>query len=160
MRFQRRRPRARTGKAQGSLRLTRSERNALNLLQEKGYHLKDVHPKIDVNLTVDKKSYDYEHRCNFLVGKKGRTYLVKVKKPGSAPVVPSDLRQDLLVESFYFSPDGILVFDGEKKRLYEISLSVKGPAGIQKTKTRLALAALVVIGCIILAQIVIRGVFS
>lgn len=127
-------------------------------MQEKGFQLSGIHPKIDIAVDVDNKNYDYEHRSNFLVEKKGRSGLVKLKKSGSTSVLPPDLRQELVLEYLFYSPDEIFIYDAEKNRIHEVTISVKG-SGINKEKSRFILVVLIILGCALLGRFVFGEVF-
>lgn len=105
-----------------STQLTRREQNALQLLQVRGFKLAEIHPSVPVSVSIEQKSKDFVYEGDFIVSKKNKTYLVKVKRGDTAPLSAA-LRQELILEQLLFQTDGLFLYDSEKEKLQELKLS-------------------------------------
>lgn len=98
-------------------------------MQTLGYRLEEIHPAIPVTLTVENKSRRFTHSGGFTVAKGGKIYLVKVKRGEGTPLSTSGLRRELMLDFLLFQPAGLFLYDSERGRLQELSLSFSGGTG-------------------------------
>lgn len=85
------------------------------------YRIIQKQPVFEGRLLIDNKSYFYSIRPDFLVRKRGKRYLVEVKKGKtvSSPLV-KEVRRQLLEYRTLFNTAGILFFDGRNRTLHKV----------------------------------------
>lgn len=137
-------------------RLTRREEAAWRILQTRGYRLEDIHPCVPVTLTVEDKSRHFTHSGGFIVGKGGKSFLVKIKRGEGTPLTAAELRRELILDFLFFQPAGLFLYDGEKDRLQELHLSFGGGSAGGKADNRLlqlSLLLLIAVGVALLYRL-------
>lgn len=88
----------------------------------------EIHPSVTVSLKVEQKAKDYTYEGDFIVSKRNQSHLVRVKRGDTSPLSAS-LRQELILQQLLFQTDGVFLYDSEKERLQEITLSYASAGG-------------------------------
>jgi len=102
-----------------------AEEEAGRLLESKGFKLIDKQKRAEIITYVDGKPHLGYVQADFVVEKRGRTYVAEVKTGNWAPDIsePSTRRQ-LLEYDFVYKPDGILLVDMVERRIHLVDFGL------------------------------------
>jgi hypothetical protein len=94
---------------------------ALQYLEEAGCTVIQVKPVVKVEMDVQEKTHAFELRSDFLVSRKGKRYLVHVRRGGKPVRLHSKIwRSALLRDVLVFGVAGVLVLDTERGSLQQV----------------------------------------
>lgn len=99
----------------------RSEKQAANLLEQKGFNIIRYQPTAASLAYVNGKAHTTTIRADFLARKGWRTYVVEVKSGRTAGRLNARTRRQLLEYQFAFQPDRILLVDMNNKSFKQVS---------------------------------------
>lgn len=115
------------------------EKHAARLLQAHGYTVLDYQKPGVLRYRVGTKQCRAELRADYLVSKRGKTYVAEVKtgrlapNPGHAPT-----RRQLLEYKHAYQSDGILLVDMQRGTLSEVVFELDRPDDSRRVKRLLA----------------------
>lgn len=98
----------------------RGEKKALPLLKRHGYHLVEGQCQGKVTYFVDGQAQEGLVRCDAIVEKYGRRYVVEIKTGDQAKVSLPQVRRQLLEYDRVFKPHGLLFVDMEKQTIQQV----------------------------------------
>lgn|GEM_PF-281070 len=99
----------------------RAEKEAAKVLQREGYNIKAIQQRATVYTEVDGKEQKNLVTADYLVSKKGKTFVVEVKTgKQTARVTASRIRRQLLEYFLIFRPHGIILLDMDNKKLKHV----------------------------------------
>jgi hypothetical protein len=105
---------------------------AARLLARAGYELVGSQVKGAYDLSVDGRRVTIELRADYVVRRKGRSFVAEVKSGALAPSLETAAtRRQLLEYRIAFAVDGVLLVDGETGEIHEVVF----PAKIQTIST-------------------------
>jgi len=105
----------------------KGEAAAIRFLEERGFTVVGMQERMTVVTWVDKTPHYNNLKVDFIVKKRGKTYIAEVKTGQMAPKPTlADTRRQLLEYFLAYNPDGILLVDMERKVLREISFQIYG----------------------------------
>ena len=98
------------------------ERQASGLLADLGYQVLDSQVETTYTLLVDGEPSMVTLRADYLVSRSGRRFVAEVKAGQVAPCIDTAATRRQLLEYWAaFQVDGILLVDGESRRVYEVT---------------------------------------
>lgn len=106
----------------------RAERAAQHVLEQQGYKIIAVQPRVPIVTRVDGREYQNHVQVDFIAQKDGLKYVVDVKtgaqvnKPTNAAI-----RRQLLEYYLVYRTDGALIVDMEKGKVYTIEFDIRQP---------------------------------
>jgi Holliday junction resolvase-like predicted endonuclease len=102
------------------------EKEAYKVLKKLGYKIIGNNIKYNYPLQVNEDSINVNIEIDYLVERKGKTYIIEVKSGESASqITNSSTRRQILEYSLFIKNDGIFLLDMEKEILQEITFPVK-----------------------------------
>ena len=102
-------------------RAKEGENKAVKLLQEHGYRILAEQERRNVSLIVNGERIESFIKADFIVSKRGYTYLVEVKTGAQANVRLPNVRRQLFEYQNIFQTDGILFIDMNKYDIMTVS---------------------------------------
>lgn len=97
------------------------ERRARALLEKRGYRILDTQKGGKYDLVIDEKPHTVHLRADYLVEKRGRTFVAEVKAGAeSVKVTGRTTRRQLLEYVFAFDVSGVLLVDMVERRILEV----------------------------------------
>jgi Holliday junction resolvase-like predicted endonuclease len=97
------------------------EARAAGLLRRRGYEVLDDQPSRRSGLWVDGNWRPVSVRADYLVARRGRTYVVEVKTGNSAPdPTETATRRQLLEYRHVYDADGVILVDMNRGRLHRV----------------------------------------
>jgi hypothetical protein len=122
-----------------------AEAAAPRLLQRLGYEVLGAQVEGSYTLVVDGQPIAVPLRADYLVARDGRRYIAEVKSGRSAPQLGNaSTRRQLLEYLVAFDVQGVLLVDGESKRVHEVVFPLQVRASTSSV-TKLAAAAVVLV---------------
>lgn len=135
--------------------LTRKEEKTWRVLKDKGFRLQEVHPSVPVSMRRDGKEHSFAHAGELFVTKKGKLYLVKIKKDKDSRINTASFRRELMLDFLFFQPEAILLFDTEREKLQQISFRTQGFPAERRRLLSILLLILIIIGVVFLLSLII-----
>lgn len=129
-----------------------AEKHAIRFLRQKGYQILDAQLQKNFTVEVNGERQKMTVRADYLVRKKGKTYVVEVKSGKQGDVALTHVRRQLLEYSMVYQPDGIILLDMAHHHLQEICFHYPHSRLVR----RLFHLALTFVFCLIIAWIVMR----
>ena len=116
-------------KIKGRRRLKRGlkkEKEAYRVLKRMGFGIVGNNIKSSYSLQLNKDSVNVGLEIDYLVERKGKTYIVEVKSGESANQITNrDTRRQILEYSMFIKNDGVFLLDMENENLQEIVFPIK-----------------------------------
>ena len=104
----------------------KKEKEAYKVLKKLGYKIVGNNIKYQYSLQINQDFINIGLEIDYLVQKKGKTYIIEVKSGESATkITNSSTRRQILEYSLFIKNDGILLLDMEKEDLQEIIFPIK-----------------------------------
>jgi hypothetical protein len=98
-----------------------AEAEAPRLLERLGYNVLGAQVEGSYSLVVDGEPMNVPLRADYLVTRRGRRYIAEVKSGKAAPrLSTAATRRQLLEYLVAFEVDGVLLVDGEERRVHEV----------------------------------------
>jgi Holliday junction resolvase len=106
-------------------RAKRGEKEAIKLLENKGYTIIGIQEKKTIVTWINGKPKNNHLTVDLIAKRRGKTYIVEVKtgKKASSPLL-AGIRRQLLEYFLAFNPHGMILVDMEKKALHEIAFEI------------------------------------
>jgi hypothetical protein len=102
-------------------RARQAEQQAPRWLTRHGYTVTAVQLAREYTLTLDAEDVAIQVRADYLVERKGRTYVAEVKSGQAAPSIQTQAtRRQLLEYRMAFDVDGVLLVDAETQRVHVV----------------------------------------
>jgi len=102
------------------------EKEAYKVLKKLGYKIVGNNVKYNYPLQVEKDNINVGLEIDYLVERRGKTYIVEVKSGQSASQITNiSTRRQILEYSLFIKNDGVFLLDMENEKLQEISFPVK-----------------------------------
>jgi len=106
-----------------------AETHASRLLAQQGYEVLGAQVRSSYDLVVDGVARPVALRADYVVARAGRTYVAEVKSGQRAPLLETAAtRRQLLEYLVAFDVHGVLLIDGETRRVHEVVF----PAGTDR----------------------------
>lgn len=116
--------RRRPGRISGA-KAGKSSSRARTVLEEAGYEIVRIKPSVTVRMEIDGRPYPFEMKADFLVSRKGRRYLVRIRRDSKQARLQSKMwRGAHLRDTLAFRADGILVLNLEKETVQEVHFRI------------------------------------
>lgn len=104
------------------------ERQAARLLEARGYTVLGSQIETRYTLVVDGDATEVTLRADYLVARAGRQFVAEVKSGMVAPRLDTAAtRRQLLEYRVAFQVDGVLLVDGEARRVHEVTFPMEPP---------------------------------
>lgn len=102
------------------------EKEAYKRLTQLGYKIIGNNIKHNYSLQANQENINIGLEIDYLVKKKGKTYIIEVKSGESATqITNSNTRRQILEYSLFIKNDGVFLLDMEKEELQEIVFPIK-----------------------------------
>jgi hypothetical protein len=102
-----------------------AEEEAEILLRSKGFKIIDRQRRATILTYIDGKPNISYVQADFIVEKKGKTFVAEVKTGEFAPdIMETNTRRQLLEYDFVYKPDGILLVDMVERRIKEVEFGL------------------------------------
>jgi len=133
------------------------ERQGARLLEELGYTVVARQIETRYTLLVDGNEIDVPLRADYLVSRRGRQFVAEVKSGNVAPRLDTAAtRRQLLEYLVAFQVDGVLLVDGERREVHEVTFPMSRSQASNVSSVRFALylilALLVTLGLWVLSR--------
>jgi hypothetical protein len=113
------------------------ERQAARLLEEHGYVVLGSQVETSYTLLVDGEATEIKLRADYLVSRAGRQFVAEVKSGTVAPRLDTAAtRRQLLEYRVAFQVDGVLLVDGESRRVHEVTFPMEQPLAREVSPVR------------------------
>ena len=106
-----------------SQRAQKGEAKAEKLLEREGYTVLSSQERRSVTMIVDGEPHESFVRADYIVSKRGKTYLAEVKTGKQANVLLPNVRRQLYEYQNIFDTDGILFLDMNKYAIIEVAFT-------------------------------------
>ena len=137
-------------------RAAAAETHASQLLQQHGYIVLESQLERSYELLVDGRSVSIGLRADYLVERNGQTFIAEVKSGKRAPLLEtSATRRQLLEYHVAFQVDGVLLVDGETRRVHEVVFPM--PAAQPERSSALIWTALGLVAIAALSWMLLDG---
>ncbi len=126
------------------------EQQAARLLEELGYLVLGHQVETSYAVLVDGKPTEVSLRADYLVSRGGRQFVAEVKSGQVAPRLDTAAtRRQLLEYRVAFEVDGVLLVDGEERRVHEVTFPISQSPAPQVSSARFAIyvAMAVLVAC-------------
>jgi hypothetical protein len=134
------------------------ERQAAQLLEDRGYTVLGHQVETSYAVLVDGRPTEIPLRADYLVSRGGRQFVAEVKSGQVAPRLDSAAtRRQLLEYRVAFQVDGVLLVDGEEREVHEVTFPISQSPAPEVSSARLAvyvaMAVLVAFGLWMLSRL-------
>ncbi len=108
----------------------KGEHKAIHLLESNGYTVTGAQERKTITTWINGKPYENHVRADYLVKKRGKTFVAEVKTGKNAPKPTlADTRRQLMEYYLAYGTDGILLIDMERRKINEVVFAVSGREG-------------------------------
>jgi hypothetical protein len=116
------------------LRARRAEADAVVLLERLGYIVVGEQVEGAYSIQVDGESVSIVLRADYVVARDGRRFVAEVKSGQFAPLLANRAtRRQLLEYLVAFQVDGVLLVDGETRRVHQVEFPISARRPLEST---------------------------
>lgn len=133
------------------------ERQGARLLEDLGYAVLGRQVETSYTVLLDGEPAQIPVRADYLVSRGGRRFVAEVKSGAVAPRLDTAAtRRQLLEYLVAFQVDGVLLVDGERRQVHEVTFPMSQPAARPVSTARfavyVAMALLLAVGLWVLSR--------